>query len=114
MQIIDDEQISMLVEGAGIEAVRPILDAYWESNDQLTAAIQRGIDASDGAEVAASAHGLKGSSANLGAVVVASRAKEIEYAAKAGDMAAVRDAFSKLSQDISATRKAFDDILKAA
>lgn len=112
--VIDGEQISMLVEGAGVDAVRPILDAYWESNDELIAALQSGIAAGDGEDVAKTAHGLKGSSANLGAIAVAGRAKEIEVAAKAGDLDEVKSLAAKLPNDIAATRRAFDEILGAA
>ena len=114
MTMIDDEQISMLIEGAGVDAVRPILEAYWESNDELTAALQQGLDAGDTTDIAASAYGLKGSSANLGAIVVADRAKEIELAAKAGDIGTAKAAFDKLAADISATKEAFDQLLAAA
>lgn len=109
--LIDDEQITMLVDGAGAEAVRPILDAYWESNDELTAALKKGIDANDAEDVARTAHGLKGSSANLGATAVAERAKEIETAAKANDLDTVRELYGKLPSDIAATREAFEKIL---
>lgn len=113
-QIIDDEQISMLVQGAGVDAVRPILDAYWESNDELTAALLKGIEAADANDIAATAHGLKGSSANLGANLVAGRAKEIEMAAKSGDLNMVRELFQKLPEDIALTKVEFDKILSAA
>ncbi|MEM9837572.1 MAG: Hpt domain-containing protein [Pseudomonadota bacterium] len=114
MQIIDDEQIGMLIEGAGLEAVLPILEAYWESNDQLTAALEASLNANDPKEIAAQAHGLKGSSANLGAVLVASRALEIELAAKEGNLDAARDAYAKLDSDIAETKKAFDALTAAA
>lgn len=113
-QIIDGDQISMLVEGAGVDAVLPILEAYWESNDELTEALQKGIEAGDPKDIAATAHGLKGSSANLGAMLVADRAKEIEIAAKSGDLQTVRDLFGKLPSDIAATRQAFDEIIAKA
>lgn len=112
--IIDAEQIAMLVEGAGVEAVRPILDAYWESNDELTAALEQGIAKADPEDIARTAHGLKGSSANLGALAVANRAKEIELAAKSGDLTQVRELFHRLPADIAATRSAFDEILARA
>jgi HPt (histidine-containing phosphotransfer) domain-containing protein len=113
-KVIDDEQIAMLVEGAGIEAVRPILDAYWQSNAQLTAALKNGIASADTQEIAATAHGLKGSSANLGALKVAERARAIEQAAKAGDFAAVEAAFEALAADFEETRDAFEEVLKDA
>ena len=113
-QIIDDEQISMLVQGAGVDAVRPILDAYWESNDELTAALARGLEAADANDIAATAHGLKGSSANLGANLVAGRALEIEVAAKSGDLNMVRELYQKLPEDIEVTKEAFEKILAAA
>ncbi|MFC3303418.1 Hpt domain-containing protein [Parvularcula lutaonensis] len=112
--IIDNEQISMLIQGAGVDAVRPILDAYWESNDELTAALEKGLAAGDAEDVARTAHGLKGSSANLGANAVAIRAKEIEMAAKAGDLDAVREHFAELAAEISATRAAFERLLAEA
>ncbi|NNU17147.1 Hpt domain-containing protein [Parvularcula sp. ZS-1/3] len=113
-QIIDDEQITMLVQGAGVEAVIPILEAYWESNDELTAALEKGISAESPTDIAATAHGLKGSSANLGAMLVADRAKEIELAAKSGDLNMVRELFQKLPKDIAETRTAFDAIIESA
>ncbi|MEM1379705.1 MAG: Hpt domain-containing protein [Pseudomonadota bacterium] len=114
MKTIDHEQITMLIEGAGIEAVRPILEAYWESNDELKASIAAAIESGSPSDIAATAHGLKGSSANLGAVLVASRALEIELAAKAGDISAAQDAYAKLDEDIDATREAFNEILSEA
>lgn len=112
-ELIDDDQISMLVEGAGVDAVRPILDAYWESNDELTAELETHMAASDAPAIATTAHGLKGSSANLGALKVAARAKEIEFAAKDNDLDKVRSAYAELAGDIAATREAFDAILAA-
>ncbi|MEO1040968.1 MAG: Hpt domain-containing protein [Pseudomonadota bacterium] len=112
--LIDDEQMSMLVEGAGVEGVRPILDAYWESNESLLSQLKAAIDAADTAALAAAAHGLKGSSANLGATVVAERARAIEVAAKDGDMDAAKAAFSHLDDDIAKVRDAFEAILAAA
>lgn len=111
--IIDDQQIAMLVEGAGAEAVRPILEAYWVSNEELSAELGQGIEAGDPAAIAATAHGLKGSSANLGAVRVADRAKEIELAAKSGDLSRVAELFSALPQDIEETKLAFNRVLAA-
>lgn len=112
--VIDGEQISMLVEGAGVDGVRPILDAYWESNDNLISAIGTAINAGDTTALSAAAHGLKGSSANLGALVVAERAREIEVAAKDGDMAAAKACFDHLDADIANVRDAFEAILLAA
>ncbi|MEM0929387.1 MAG: Hpt domain-containing protein [Pseudomonadota bacterium] len=112
--VIDGEQISMLVEGAGVEGVRPILDAYWESNDNLIGAIGTAIKAGDTTALAAAAHGLKGSSANLGAIVVAERARKIEVAARDGDMDAAQACFDHLNADIASVRDAFEAILAAA
>ncbi|MEM9809780.1 MAG: Hpt domain-containing protein [Pseudomonadota bacterium] len=110
-QAIDAEQISMLVDGTGVEGVMPILDAYWESNDQLIAQLKDALAAGDTNAVATTAHGLKGSSANLGATLMAERAREIELAAKGNDLDAARAACAKLDDDIAAVRQAFDEIL---
>jgi HPt (histidine-containing phosphotransfer) domain-containing protein len=112
-EIIDKEQITMLVEGAGAEAVRPILDAYWVSNEELAAQLDQSIKAADPAGIAATAHGLKGSSANLGAIKVADRAKQIELAAKSGDLKRVAELFRALPTDIEETKAAFNKVLAA-
>lgn len=113
MKIIDDEQLRMLIEGAGVDAVRPILEAYWESNAELQAALAASLEESDPGKVATTAHGLKGSSANLGAVLVASRALEIELAAKEGNIDAAKEAYAKLDDDIAETKKAFEELIAA-
>jgi HPt (histidine-containing phosphotransfer) domain-containing protein len=110
-ELIDAEQIGMLVEGAGAEAVRPILDAYWQSNDELILQLRLGIEAGSPETIATTAHALKGSSGNLGAVLVARRAQTIEIAAKAGNLGDVRALFDKLPEDIEATRNAFEQVL---
>jgi HPt (histidine-containing phosphotransfer) domain-containing protein len=114
LQVIDSTQIAMLVEGAGLEAVRPILDAYWQSNEQLTKALRERIASADPNGIAETAHGLKGSSANLGALRVAERARLIEAAAKRGDLHEVKANYAALADDLAQTRSAFEEVLHQA
>ncbi|NHK27831.1 Hpt domain-containing protein [Parvularcula flava] len=111
MDVINGEQMEMLIASAGVDTAKMILDAFWKSNNEIVAAMTAHLDNENFVEASASAHALKGSAANLGATQVADRAKTIETACRAQDIAAARAAFEKVDADIQATRQAFDSLL---
>lgn len=108
---LDEEQLVGLAEAAGVDAVRMILEAYWQSTEELTALLKSAIDDADRDECAKAGHALKGSSANLGAALLAERAREIEDAARNGDIETARQLFSGFADDISTTKSAMDMML---
>ncbi len=110
-QVIDEDQLGGLAEAAGADAVRAILEAYWESTETLSTELVAAAEAADASNIAQLGHALKGSSANIGAALMALRAQAIEVAAKAGDVAAVREAVSAIPDDIERTRHAIDNLL---
>lgn len=108
---IEAEQLQVLAEAAGKDAVEPILDAFWQSNDELYDQLGGAFSANDPAEAAKIAHALKGSASNLGGVRMAETAKAIETAAKAGDLETARDAYDRLPEEIAVTRAAFVQLM---
>jgi HPt (histidine-containing phosphotransfer) domain-containing protein len=109
---IDEEQIGSLAEMAGVAVVETILDAFWESTNTLTADLGAALGVRDGKRVAELGHALKGSAANIGAARLAVRAREIEDAAKAGDLDRAISVLRSFADDVAATRVAIAETLK--
>ncbi|WOI54119.1 Hpt domain-containing protein [Parvularcula sp. LCG005] len=109
--IIDESQLGGLAEAAGVDGVRAILEAFWESTAEINSGLLAAIAANDSSNVAALGHALKGSSANLGAALLAMRARVIEDAGKAGNFAEAQDALSGIPNAIAETRQAIDEML---
>ena len=63
-----------------------LIALYRDDSSQLLADIDNGMKAGDAEAVARAAHTLKSSSANLGATNVAAIARQIEHAARGGDL----------------------------
>jgi HPt (histidine-containing phosphotransfer) domain-containing protein len=105
--IIEAEQLTVLAEAAGKEAIEPILDAFWQSNDELFGQLTQAFATGDAGEAAKIAHALKGSASNLGALRLSESAKAVERAAKAGDLETARDALGRLPSEIEVTKDAF-------
>ena len=109
--LIDGEQIRVLADAAGKEAVMPILDAFWQSNDELLEQLEAAIAANDADAAAKVAHALKGSASNLGANAVAETSKRIEFAAKASDLETARAASGDLPGQIEGSKAAFAELM---
>ena len=110
-ELIDGEQVRVLADAAGKEAVAPILDAFWQSNEELLEQLEAAIATGDADSAAKVAHALKGSAGNLGANAVAETSKRIEYAAKANDMTGARDASAALPGQIEGSKAAFEALM---
>lgn len=106
--IIDWSQIDGLIEVAGVTGVREILDAFWRSTEELSAALKSQIAAGDFAAAARTAHAIKGSSANVGAQMLADAAREIEVYAKSNELKAPEAALATLSRIYGETRAALE------
>ncbi len=112
--VIEPEQIKTLVASAGVEMTQTILDAFWTSNQEILVNLQSQL--ADGAldEAAKSAHALKGSAANLGAVVLAEQARLLEIACQAMEALSAREVMEAIPESISQTRAAFETLLQVA
>jgi CheY-like chemotaxis protein len=96
------------LDHSAIEAVRQLdpdgqdrllarlIALYRDDSSQLLADIDNGMKSNDADAVARAAHTLKSSSANLGAANVAAIARQIEHAARAGDIKDLAVSVTKL------------------
>ena len=104
--VLAEDQLEALIASAGVDVTRSIVDALILSNDQLMTALHEGFSQGDLTAIANTAHAIKGSSANLGAVLVAERARQIERASKEGNIANAQAAFNQMSADLTLTSAA--------
>lgn len=109
--LVDSEQLETLVASAGTEAAQAILDAFWQSCDQLVADLTTCMAENRDEEAARAAHALKGSAANLGAVAMVQTSRDIEQALRAGQSEAVQAGIAKIREDMKATRTAFEALI---
>jgi CheY-like chemotaxis protein len=96
------------LDHSAIEAVRQLdpdgqdrllsrlIALYRDDSSQLLADLDSAMKTGDAEGVARAAHTLKSSSANLGATNVAAIARQIEHAARGGDLAELPSSFTKL------------------
>ncbi|HET9475813.1 MAG TPA: response regulator, partial [Steroidobacteraceae bacterium] len=96
------------LDHSAIEAVRQLdpdgndrllsrlIALYRDDSSQLLADIDNGMKTGDAEAVARAAHTLKSSSANLGATNVAAIARQIEHAARSGDINDLPSSITKL------------------
>jgi len=104
--LLESEQIDSLLDVAGVDGVKDILDAFWRSTDDLTADLARCVASGEGAAAARVAHALKGSAANVGALRLSEAARDVENHSKSGDLKAAHLAIERLAVIYSETRVA--------
>jgi HPt (histidine-containing phosphotransfer) domain-containing protein len=73
-----------------------LIALYRDDSSQLLADIDNAMKTGDAEAVARAAHTLKSSSANLGATNVAAIARQIEHAARGGDLGDLPNSLTKL------------------
>ena len=112
--VLDCEQIDGLVAAAGVEGAREILSAFWRSTDTLFRALQEQLSGGDLAEAARTAHALKGSSLNVGALRLSAAARAIEECCKRQDPASALQRLGGAEAGYAETVAAFDAHLSAA
>ena len=75
-----------------------LVDAYLRDGETRMRNMREAADRGDGAEVGKLAHSLKSSSANLGAMPLANRARQVEEAARNGTLANPADSVAALEK----------------
>lgn len=112
--LIDREQFDGLMEAAGKDGVEMIMDAFWRSSDDLIATLARQIQTPAPKDAATTAHSLKGSAANVGAVALADAARELETLCKDDLKSDAAGALANVEARYAETKIAFTDALAAA
>ena len=102
------EQIDGLLEAAGVDATRAILDAFWRSTTELMEALKDQVQGNALDLAGQTAHAVKGSAANVGAQRLAETTAMFESACQNGDQTAVLATLDAVIEDFSALRDQFE------
>lgn len=87
--VIDMDRINDAADG-DVEFLRELVGVYLEDASEKLNELQQAIERSDAHRLGRTAHQLKGSSANMGAIHVSQIAKEIEMLGKANNIAGAK------------------------
>lgn len=112
--VLDRMQIDGLVAAAGVAGTREIIDAFQRSTDGLMAALRDQLGKGDFGEASKTAHALKGSASNVGAVRLATAARDIEDACRRQDGVTALMTLTGLQTQYADAVSAFDEHLAAA
>ena len=102
--LLEFEQINGLLDVAGVDGVLDILSAFWRSTDELSADLLRCVECGECVQAARTAHALKGSAANVGALRLSEAARDVETLSKNGNLPAAREALERLADIYRDTR----------
>lgn len=87
--VLDLNVLNSLRQLAGAKArelLTKIVNQYFEDSPERIKAIAQALETKDTEALRKAAHGFRSSSANLGAVIIADRCKDLENMARAGEM----------------------------
>src|SRR5688500_2391902 len=99
--VLDRDQLLQLTDG-DVEFEHELLGTYRTSVMTILARLRARLSDGALAHVMREAHALKGASLNIGAVAMGQCAGAIESAARAGDLAQVNEAASRLDSEEAA------------
>jgi len=105
------DQINSLISAAGIDGTREIMDTFWRSTADLLAALASQIAEQSLPAAAGTAHAIKGSAANVGAVSLAQTASDIEEACKSGASEGAKNLLGAADKNFLAVRQCFEELL---
>ncbi len=88
------------LELLGPRMLREIIDKFLDTAEQQEAAIRRAIDRNDPAALAIAAHGLKGSSATVGAARMAEICQQLERDGRDGSVAGAGERLAELRREL--------------
>jgi len=99
MDIFNREELLERI-GEDEELMIELIELFKEDYPEKIVAIQRGLETGDSESVRKSAHGLKGSAGNLSFNALSERAKNIELAARDGNMDSAAEEFPLLMEEL--------------
>ncbi|MEL6362216.1 MAG: Hpt domain-containing protein [Pseudomonadota bacterium] len=111
--ILEFAQINGLIEAAGPDGAREILEAFWRSTADLMNELNSQVSG-DLEAASKTAHAIKGSASNVGAARIAACARVAEEACRSNDASEAATAAEALASSMDATRSAFEEHFKAA
>ena len=111
---IHADQIDGLIAAAGIDGAKDIMEAFWRSTSDLLKALTAQAAEGDFTHLAQTAHAIKGSAANVGALRLAHTAMAIERSMRDEEAATLASLVAKIRDEYEAARRVFDDHLNKA
>ena len=96
--------------GDDVELLQELMEFYMEMVPQQLDDLQAVLEAGDVAAVDMQAHGLKGGSANVGAIGVTEVAREMEMLAKGGSLEGAVEMMGRLRQEFALLAEAVPNI----
>ncbi len=98
------EELKKLAVATSSNLVQEIFDLYLESASSSINKIKSGLSLNNVLEIQRAAHGLKGSSANVGAKEIAHLCTQVENLARTNDLARMGVLIPELERVFEATR----------
>jgi HPt (histidine-containing phosphotransfer) domain-containing protein len=100
------ESIRALQQEGGPDLVARVVGLYLDGSGKQMEILRSGVKTSDAEAVHRSAHGLKSSSASVGAMRLSGLLKELESMARAKDLQMAGDALAEIETEYLAAREA--------
>ncbi len=96
----EDLKVRTDLQLLGPRMLREIIDKFLDTAQQQEAAIRRAIERGEAAALAAAAHGLKGSSATVGAARMAEICKQLEESGRDGSVEGAGERLRELKREL--------------
>ena len=112
--VLDREQIDGLIAAAGVDGAREILATFWRSTESLMAALKAQLIEGDLEEAARTAHALKGSALNVGAMRLSCSARSVEDACRSADTSGALKRLDGAEAQCGGAAAAFDAVFSTA
>ncbi len=108
--VIDRKVFDALCESVGgdVEFIDDLLQTYHADAEGQIEAMQAALTAGDAETLRRAAHSLKSNSAGVGALTLAARCRELEMAAKAGELAGARERIDEIRVSYASARDALN------
>lgn len=103
-QHLQVEQLDGLIAAAGVDGTLAIMDAFWRSTTDLLTMLAAQLGESSFNAAAQTAHAIKGSAANVGAVRLSHTASEVEVYCKNNSVAAL-EMIEKMREEFAVLRE---------
>ena len=111
---IELSQLNGLIEAAGVDGAREILDAFWRSTNDMLNQLSAQITENNLVAAAQTCHAVKGMAANVGAARLSETVADLEIACKDNDSAIVVEKMSDARADFDAAQNWLQDHLRQA
>jgi PAS domain S-box-containing protein len=107
--IFDKEALMERMDG-DIELARQSISTYMEQMPQQIESLKIGIESANAEEISNCAHGIKGSSANLGGMALSSIASEMEKTARSGKVEEAAGMLAEVEEQLSLLIKRLQEV----